>query len=137
MRGAETFGSTEVNNQLTTIKLPSTFPLSKKPKVKTAWLVYCKTYTSIAPNNYLVSYARKHSNIFAVTLIQFDKEFEVIHYFISSKCRLFENFPSVKVARYSFSGSIPPTFERKLRRHKQRFGKTDTTVVLDKDENLL
>ena len=44
---------------------------------------------------------------------------------------------ALKVARYSFSGSIPPTFERKLRRHKQRFGKIDTTVVLDKDENLL
>ena len=44
---------------------------------------------------------------------------------------------SIKVARYSFSGSIPPTFERKLRRHKQRFGKINTTVVLDKDENLL
>ena len=43
----------------------------------------------------------------------------------------------VKVARYSFSRSIPPKFERKLRRHKQRFGKIDTTVVLDKDENLL
>ena len=57
MRGAEKFGSTEVNNQLTTIKLPSTFPLSKKPNVKTARLVCCKTYTSIAPNNYLVSYA--------------------------------------------------------------------------------
>ena len=42
----------------------------------------------------------------------------------------------IKVARYSFSRSIPPTFERKLRRHKQRFGKIDTTVVLDKDENL-
>ena len=41
------------------------------------------------------------------------------------------------VARYSFSGSIPPKFERKLRRHKQRFGKINTTVVLDKDENLL
>ena len=25
----------------------------------------------------------------------------------------------------------------KLRRHKQRFGKIDSTVVLDKDENLL
>ena len=46
-------------------------------------------------------------------------------------------FYKIKVARYSFSGSIPPTFERKLRRHKQRFGKIDTTVVLDKDENLL
>ena len=43
----------------------------------------------------------------------------------------------IKVARYSFSGSIPPKFERKLRRHKQRFGKINTTVVLDKDENLL
>ena len=93
MRGAEKFGSTEVNNQLTTIKLPSTFPLSEKPKVKTAWLVYCKTYTSIAPNNYLVSYARKQSIFFAVTLIQFDKEFEVIHYFIRSKCRLLKIFP--------------------------------------------
>ena len=44
---------------------------------------------------------------------------------------------SIKVARYSFSRSIPPKFERKLRRHKQRFGKIDTTVVLDKDETLL
>ena len=42
-----------------------------------------------------------------------------------------------KVARYSFPGSIPPKFEHKLRRHKQRFGKIATTVVLDKDENLL
>ena len=43
----------------------------------------------------------------------------------------------IKVARYSFSRSISPKFERKLCRHKQRFGKIDTTVVLDKDENLL
>ena len=43
---------------------------------------------------------------------------------------------SVKVARYSFSGSIPLKFEHKLRRHKQSFGKIATTVVLDKDENL-
>ena len=42
-----------------------------------------------------------------------------------------------KVARYSFSGSIPRKFEHKLRRHKQRFGKIATTVVLDKDETLL
>ena len=41
------------------------------------------------------------------------------------------------VARYSFSGSIPPKFEHKLRRHKQSFGKIATTVVLDEDENLL
>ena len=43
----------------------------------------------------------------------------------------------LKVARYSFSGSIPPKFEHKLRRHKQSFGKIAITVVLDKDENLL
>ena len=42
-----------------------------------------------------------------------------------------------KVARYSFSGPIPPKFEHKLRRHKQSFGKIANTVVLDKDENLL
>ena len=29
----------------------------------------------------------------------------------------------IKVALYSFSGSIPPKCEHKLRRHKQRFGK--------------
>ena len=44
---------------------------------------------------------------------------------------------NVKVARYSFSRSIPPKFERKLRRHKQGFGKIDTTIVLDKEENWL
>ena len=43
----------------------------------------------------------------------------------------------LKVARYSFSGSIPPKFEHKLRRHKQSFGKITTTAVLDKDENFL
>ena len=45
--------------------------------------------------------------------------------------------PVIKVTRYSFSGSISPKFEDKLRRHKQRFGKTATTVVSDKGENLL
>ena len=45
--------------------------------------------------------------------------------------------PCIKVARYSFSGSIPPKFEHKLRRHKQSFGKIAITVVLDKDGNLL
>ena len=34
-------------------------------------------------------------------------------------------------------GQYLPKFENKLRRHKQRFGKIATTVVLDKDENLL
>ena len=50
----------------------------------------------------------------------------------SEKLRL-----TLKVARYSFSGPIPPKFEHKLRRRKQSFGKIDTTVVLDKDENLV
>ena len=45
-------------------------------------------------------------------------------------------YVEVKVARYSFSGSIPPKFEHKLRRHKQSFGKIATTVVLEEDENL-
>ena len=44
--------------------------------------------------------------------------------------------PPFKVTRYSFSGSIPFKFEHKLLRHKQRFGKIDITVALDKDENL-
>ena len=46
-------------------------------------------------------------------------------------------FRRLKVARYSFSGPIPPKFEHKLCRHKQSFGKTATTVVLDKDDNML
>ena len=50
---------------------------------------------------------------------------------------IFTKKQGIKVARYSFSRSIPPKFERKLRRHKQGFGKIDTTVVLDKDENWL
>ena len=43
----------------------------------------------------------------------------------------------IKVARYSFSGPVPPKFEHKLRRHKQSFGKIANTIVLDEDENLL
>ena len=33
------------------------------------------------------------------------------------------------ITRYSFSGSIPPKFEHKLRRHKQRFGKIASSIV--------
>ena len=43
----------------------------------------------------------------------------------------------LKVARYSFSGSIPPKSEDKIRHYKQRFRKIATTIVLDKDKNLL
>ena len=48
-----------------------------------------------------------------------------------------EKSSDFKVARYSFSGSIPSKFEHKLRRHKQSFRKIATTVVLDEDGNLL
>ena len=37
--------------------------------------------------------------------------------------------------RYSFSGSISPKFEHKLRGHKERFGKIASTIVLINDEN--
>ena len=48
-----------------------------------------------------------------------------------------QHWVCVKVARYSFSGSKPPKFDHKLRRQKQSLGKIATTVVKDKDENLL
>ena len=48
-----------------------------------------------------------------------------------------ESLGEAKEVRSSFSESISTKFEHKLRRHKQRFGKIVTTVVLDKDENLL
>ena len=57
--------------------------------------------------------------------------------YISYKFTFAWVFHFFKVARYSFSRSIPPKFERKLRRLKRRFGKIDTTVVLDKEENWL
>ena len=40
----------------------------------------------------------------------------------------------MKMARYSFSRSIPAKFEHKLRRRKQTFVEIATTVVLDKDD---
>lgn len=43
----------------------------------------------------------------------------------------------LKVARYSFSGSMPPGFERGLRRRGRGFGKIGTAVVLDGGEGLL
>ena len=46
-------------------------------------------------------------------------------------------FGTLKVARYSFSGSTPSICEHKLCHHKQRFGKIAITVVLGKDEALL
>ena len=61
----------------------------------------------------------------------------LLRIFGRSFLRLYFVWSVFKVARYSFSRSIPPKFERKLRRHKQGFGKIDTTVVLDKEENWL
>ena len=47
-------------------------------------------------------------------------------------------YSHMEMARCSFSETIPAKFEHKLvRRHKQIFGKIATTVVVDKDENLL
>ena len=40
----------------------------------------------------------------------------------------------MKMARYSFSRSVPAKFEHKLRRRKQTFVEIATTVVLDKDD---
>ena len=37
------------------------------------------------------------------------------------------------MARYSFSGSVPPKFEQKLRHHKQGFGKIATIVPLNNE----
>ena len=51
--------------------------------------------------------------------------------------QVFYRLQCIKVPRYRFSGSIPPKSERKLRRHKQRFGKIDAAVVLGKDETLI
>ena len=61
------------------------------------------------------------------------------HFCLTATVLCIGNFENklIKVARYSFSVSIPPKFEHKLRRQKQSFGKIATTVVLDKDENLL
>ena len=65
------------------------------------------------------------------------KWFFHVHYLLIFQIQCQECFFQLTVARYSFSRSIPPKFERKLRRHKQGFGKIDTTVVLDKEENWL
>ena len=67
-------------------------------------------------------------NINRVTL-QHNKEFIMFIFYFKTVY--------IKVARYSFSGPIPPKFEHKLRGHKQSFEKIDTTVVLGKDENLV
>ena len=58
---------------------------------------------------------------------------KILGVYFTYDCRLRRK---LKVARYSFSGSIPAKFEHKLRRHKPIFGKIATTVVLDEDENL-
>ena len=60
------------------------------------------------------------------------KWFFHVHYLLIFQIQCQECFFQLTVARYGFSRSIPPKFERKLRRHKQGFGKTDTTVVLIK-----
>ena len=51
--------------------------------------------------------------------------------------REFEKVQGGWMDRPGFSGTIPSKFERKLRRHKQRFEKITTTAVLGKEENFL
>ena len=64
------------------------------------------------------------------------EHYGMLLYFLRGTQREYSSKP-LKVARYSFSGSIPLKCEHKLRRQKQSFGKIATTVVLDNDENLL
>ena len=61
----------------------------------------------------------------------------VLKYRLIKKGNELLGHPVIKVARYSFLEWIPTKFERKLRRHKRRFGNINTTVVLDEDETLL
>ena len=79
--------------------------------------------TSLAYNN-----VRTYNN-FEISLVVFKPNITTNH------AITYTNLLPFKMARYSFSGSIPPKFEHKLRRHKQSFGKIATTVVLDKDDN--
>ena len=96
------------------------------------WTTFCFGFpivSSLAQHQIPMNHARIYSAwlpsvIQSILLSPFQQ-----HYHISERL--------VKLGRYSFSGSIPPKFEHKLRRHKQSFGKIATTVVLDKDENLL
>ena len=64
--------------------------------------------------------------------IENSENFQRVYQVFKSRLRVL-----IKVARYSFSGPIPPKFEHKLRRHKQSFGKIAGTVVLDEGGNLL
>ena len=59
---------------------------------------------------------------------------QTVDIFISNISRNSFVFGTLKVARYSFSGS---KCEHKLCYHKQRFGKIAITVVFGKDEALL
>ena len=57
-------------------------------------------------------------------------DFNIILTFCAVTATVFLTF--VKVAQYSFSGSIPPKFEHKLPCQKQRFGKIATIILLDR-----
>ena len=74
-------------------------------------------------------------SFFASFLTSPNSSFSGVSFFFQVLSRIQDKL--FKMARYSFSGSIPPKFENKLRRQNRSFGKIATTVVLDKDENLL
>ena len=98
-------------------------------------------FFSLQASSFLGGVARSHARVARERRREFERSTRsrVISRLTRNRelARAQGNFLRFKVARYSFSGSIPPKFEGKLRRHKQRFGKINTTVVLDKDENLL
>ena len=81
-----------------------------------------------------LSSATRTTNIYNKLLTEANKEIIRNHQYFELPQRKTDRF---KVARYSFSGSIPLKCEHKLRCQKQSFGKIATTVVLENDENLL
>ena len=97
-----------------------------------ASIVSCLTLPKLnfAPFNYIYMYIYFNSQL-AEQCLKTDSQI------LELSPRHSREQSQLKVARYSFSRSIPPKFERKLRHHKQGFAKIDTTVVLDKEENWL
>ena len=118
--------------------------MSPKDEVSDQWKRFICLFQSVSTS--WVYNARR--NYFIFPLFVFDKhiifnlfstnyKLQQVRFLLEFEMPCHQTIRYFKVARYSFSRSIPPKFERKLRRHKQRFGKIDTTVVLDKDETLL
>ena len=82
-------------------------------------------------------YEQKYSYTVILSFLDLISKQARLNAAVSAFLSFIKSWHDFKVARYSFSGPITLKFEHKLRRHKQRFGKIATTVVLDEDENLL